>query len=187
VSRYQKGKTTLDFTEARDCEWLWHQLGHMQVCTLLQTDNHASTPPLSFLQAGCPFCRPKGCHQKELNVSEKWTVQKGVPNSWGSCRESRYKVNWPYSTRECRRDAHLPVLSREPIGGWTTSLWRVAIGQCDAKPSVTLPAAGHHRPLTGTKLYCLVTEAHVREQLAQGCCWKARTKNEIIFRYDSFL
>jgi len=21
-------------------------------------DNHASTPPLSFLQAGCPFCRP---------------------------------------------------------------------------------------------------------------------------------
>jgi len=32
--------------------------GHMQVCTQLQTDNHASTPPLSFLQAGCPFCRP---------------------------------------------------------------------------------------------------------------------------------
>jgi len=30
----------------------------MQVCTLLQTDNHASTSPLSFLQAGCPFCRP---------------------------------------------------------------------------------------------------------------------------------
>jgi len=29
----------------------------MQVCTLLQTDNHASTPPL-FLQAGCPSCRP---------------------------------------------------------------------------------------------------------------------------------
>ena len=26
---------------------------HMQVCTSLQTDNHASTPPLSFLQAGC--------------------------------------------------------------------------------------------------------------------------------------
>jgi len=30
----------------------------MQVCTLLQTDNHASTPPLSFLQAGCPSCSP---------------------------------------------------------------------------------------------------------------------------------
>ena len=56
VSRYQKGKTDLDFTEARDSEWQWHQLGRMQVCTSLQTDNHASTPLLSFLQAGCPSC-----------------------------------------------------------------------------------------------------------------------------------
>ena len=32
----------------------WHQLGRIQVCTLFQTDNHASTPPLSFLQAGRP-------------------------------------------------------------------------------------------------------------------------------------
>jgi len=31
---------------------------HMQVCTSLQTDNHASTPPLHFLQAGCPSFRP---------------------------------------------------------------------------------------------------------------------------------
>ena len=51
VSRYQKDKTNLDFTEARDREWQWHQLGHMPVCTSLQTDNHASTPSLSF-------CRP---------------------------------------------------------------------------------------------------------------------------------
>ena len=58
VSRYQKGKTNLDFTAARDSAWQWHQLGHMQVCTSLQADNHTSTPPLSFLQAGCPSCRP---------------------------------------------------------------------------------------------------------------------------------
>jgi len=57
VSRYQKGKTNLDFTEARDSEWQWHQLGHTQVCTSLQTDNHASTIT-QFLQAGCPFCHP---------------------------------------------------------------------------------------------------------------------------------
>ena len=48
VSRHQKGKNNLDFTEARDSEWQWHQLVHMQVCTSLQTDNHASTPPLFF-------------------------------------------------------------------------------------------------------------------------------------------
>ena len=29
VSQYQKGKTNLDYTEARDSEWQWHQLGHM--------------------------------------------------------------------------------------------------------------------------------------------------------------
>jgi len=58
VNRYQKGKTNLDFTEARDSEWQWHQLGHMQICTSLQTDNHASTPPLSFLLARCPSCHP---------------------------------------------------------------------------------------------------------------------------------
>ena len=58
VSRYQKGKTNLDFTEARDSDWQWYQVGHMQICTSIQTNNHASTPPLSFLQAGCPSCRP---------------------------------------------------------------------------------------------------------------------------------
>jgi len=58
VSRYQKGKTNLDFSEARDSEWQWHQLGHIEVCTSLQTDSHTSTPPLCFLLAGCPSCRP---------------------------------------------------------------------------------------------------------------------------------
>jgi len=58
VSRYQKGKTNLDFTEARDSEWQWHQLGHVQVCTLLQTDNHASTPTLSFFTGRMPFLSP---------------------------------------------------------------------------------------------------------------------------------
>jgi len=36
VNWQQTGKTNLDFTEARDSEWQWHQLGHMQVCTSLQ-------------------------------------------------------------------------------------------------------------------------------------------------------
>jgi len=58
VSWYQKGKTNLDFTEARDSEGQWHQLGHMQVCTSLQTDNHASTAPLSFSTGWMPFLPP---------------------------------------------------------------------------------------------------------------------------------
>jgi len=58
VSRYQKGKTSLDFTEARDSEWQWNPLGHMQVSTSLQTDNHASTPQLSIFTGRMPFLPP---------------------------------------------------------------------------------------------------------------------------------
>ena len=61
VSGYPKGKTNLDFTKARDSEWQWHQLGHMQVCTSLQTDNYASTPPLSF------FYRPGALPAAQLS------------------------------------------------------------------------------------------------------------------------
>jgi len=57
VSRYQKGKINLDFTEARDSEWQWHQLGYMQVCTSLQTDSHASTSP-QFFTGRMPFLPP---------------------------------------------------------------------------------------------------------------------------------
>ena len=69
-SQYQNGKTSLDFSEARDSEWQWHQLGHMQVCTSLQADNHASTEPLSILQAVCPFCHPSNS-VKALKATSK--------------------------------------------------------------------------------------------------------------------
>ena len=65
VSRYQIGKTNLDFTEARDSEWQWHQLGRVQVCTLLQTDNHANTPPLSF------FYRPDALPATQPTTASK--------------------------------------------------------------------------------------------------------------------
>jgi len=66
VTRYQKSKINLDFTEARDSEWQWHQLGHMQVCTLLQTDNHANTSPLSLFTGRMPF------HATQPTASKHW-------------------------------------------------------------------------------------------------------------------
>ena len=65
MSRYQKGKTKLDFTEARDSEWQWHQLGCMHVWTSLQTDNHASSPPLSF-------CKPDALPATRPTASKHW-------------------------------------------------------------------------------------------------------------------
>jgi len=49
VSRYQKVKTNLDFTEARDSEWRVAVTSAGPYASLhLAPDNHASTPPLNF-------------------------------------------------------------------------------------------------------------------------------------------
>jgi len=77
VNWYQKDKTNLDSAEARDSEWQWHQLGHMQICNLLQRDNHASTPRLSFLQAGCPSCCPTNS-VKALQASSPYLLITGT-------------------------------------------------------------------------------------------------------------
>jgi len=74
VSRYQKGKTSLDFTEARDNEWQWNLLDHMQVCTSLQTDKHASTPPLSFFTGWMPFLSPNQQRQSTESKSTEGKV-----------------------------------------------------------------------------------------------------------------
>jgi len=63
----------VDFTEARDSEWQWHQLGHTQVCTLLQTDNHANNSPLSFFTGWMPFLPP---NQQRLSTEGKSTKSK---------------------------------------------------------------------------------------------------------------
>ena len=73
ASRYQKVKINLDITEARDSEWQWHQLDHMQVCTSLQTDNHASTPPLSFTRR-MPFLPPNQQRQSTEGTREALTA-----------------------------------------------------------------------------------------------------------------
>jgi len=71
VSRYQKGKTNLDFTGASDSEWQWNQLGHMQVCTSLLTDNHANTPPLSSFTCRMPFLPPNQQRQSTEGTLSK--------------------------------------------------------------------------------------------------------------------
>jgi len=44
----------------------------MQVCTSLQTDNHANTSLLSFLQAGCPSCRPTNSVKALKAKTSRW-------------------------------------------------------------------------------------------------------------------
>ena len=76
VSLYQKGKTNPDFTEARDNEWQWHQRGHMQVCTSLQTDSHTSTPLLCFY-------RPDALPAAQPTAWKHWRHSTHWRHSWG--------------------------------------------------------------------------------------------------------
>ena len=48
--------------------------------------------------------------------------------------------------------AHLRLIGLEPVGGQPLMSVCVTRGQCDARPTVTFPAARHHRLLVGTKL-----------------------------------
>ena len=67
VSRYQKGKTYLDFTEARDSEWQWHQLGHMQDCTSLQQIT-TPAPHHSVFTGRMPFLPPNQQRQSTEGI-----------------------------------------------------------------------------------------------------------------------
>ena len=85
VSQYQKGKTNLDFTEARDSEWQWHQLGHMHVCTSLQTDNHASTAQLSFFTGRMAFLPPN--QQRQSTEGIIWISHMDIKSLKYLCEE----------------------------------------------------------------------------------------------------
>jgi len=86
-------------------EWQWHELGHIQVCTSLQTDNHASTPPLSFLQAGCSSCRPTNsvkapkarcCTLKKLLQLSSWQFGKFIFNVSRLVEMDEWTVTFEY-------------------------------------------------------------------------------------------
>jgi len=113
VSRYQKGKTNLDFTEARDSEWQWHQLGHMQVCTSLHTDNYGSTPPLSFFTGRMPFLpsnqQRQSTEDNSLRLRTLFTIHASF--STRSC-QSIHQTNLLVSDKQVHRKRNRKMLTR---------------------------------------------------------------------------
>jgi len=102
----RKVKTNLDFSEARDSEWQWHQLGHMQVCTSLQTDNHTSTPPLSFyrpdaLPAAQPTVSKHGRQNKNKKLNCLW--------NWCMCNSYFFILLKDSDLKKCRRQKRQEV------------------------------------------------------------------------------
>ena len=70
VSRYQKGKTNLDFTEARDSEWQWHQLGIRKSAPRSRLITTPAPHHSVFLQAGCPSCHPTNDNNQQRQSTE---------------------------------------------------------------------------------------------------------------------
>jgi len=64
VSQNQKGKTNQDFTEARDSEWQWHQLDHMQGCREITMP----APHHSVFTGRMPFLPPNQQHQSTEEI-----------------------------------------------------------------------------------------------------------------------
>ena len=116
-------------------EWQWHQLGHMQVCTSLQTDNHASTPPLIFywpdaLPAAQPTASKHWRHLRLLTHTHLTALFPGLPGSAGT---RKVKPIWI-------------LLKQETVSGSGIS-WAI----CKSAPrfrQITMPAP-HHSFFTG--------------------------------------
>ena len=105
ASQYQKGKTSLDFNEARNdgvLGWQWHQLDHMQTT---YTSLRISTPHHSFLQAGCSTWCP--------TVSKHWRHDNIKYNSTFLLQEMLIKViaiSWTFKAKIQMRPACYNIL-----------------------------------------------------------------------------
>ena len=120
VSQYQKGKSNLDFTEARDSEQQWHPLGHMQVCTLLQTN----MPAPHHL----PAAQPTVSEKEYVNI--RWTYQVCADGSLSVERSSRWIWNFwmPFmpsrNAKPCSGTLDVPVTNWRNLArsAWSNDL-----------------------------------------------------------------
>jgi len=110
----------------------WHLDRFSRFCrTLLQTDNHATTPPLSFLQAGCPSCRPTNSVKA---LKETWK-QKYIIHHVNCTTQMHSSIGkhctQPYSMPKCNkcnyRKSKWPPVTGEPAEIYINrTFWRLA-------------------------------------------------------------
>ena len=94
VSQYQNGKTNLDFTEARDSGWQWHQLGHnasLHLAPDRQPHQHATT--LMFFTGRMPFLPPNQQRQSTEGKNFPLKVSGNFARKFPLCIYCRH---WQY-------------------------------------------------------------------------------------------
>ena len=127
----RKVKTNLDFTEARNSKWQWHQLGHIQVCTLLQTDNHTNTSSLNFY-------RPGALPDSQPTMSKHWRQQKSNKQKNRGNIINTLNASVPLVLWRCWLGGRKGI---RPVKNWVVGCWcgylsgatcRLAYGPADA-------------------------------------------------------
>jgi len=132
----------------------------MQVCTSLQTDNHASTPPLSCLHAGCPSCHPtnsvKALKATEVIWNWKDTTQCFAECAAGAC-DPRHR---PYTAQICWTCARSATIETER-----------SIGNSDDRRSCLPTDSGDRTPAKTTQhnsIYYTMLTRLTRNALSGG-------------------
>jgi len=123
------------------------------------------------------FTLKVGCRDHNLLKSVKYIYLKGVYplcSSWTKISWSKLgkRKVFPYSLPSVGPGADPCIQAVSPQVTWSHSPG-CRLPLLSARPPVTFPAKERHRQSAGTKLYCLVIEAHACEQFAQGCYLEA--------------
>ena len=154
MSRYQKGKINLDFTEARGSEWQWHQLGHMQVCTSLQITTPA--PHHSVFTGRMPFLPPnQQCQSTGANRSEITVIFASTTNYTGHFFQHCYVryLNTEIQIQDCTPTAGTASVRHSSKSSTSLSLTlsssqisRISTGEClsACNATYTEPRASHN-------------------------------------------
>ena len=86
----------------------------MKVCTLLQTDNHISTPPLSFLHTGCPSCCPTNSVKALKARYHHWNKQLNYTGYRADWTALSWTAGWSL-------EAFCTIVSSDCVGGFSFS------------------------------------------------------------------
>ena len=157
--------------------WLFLNAGTCYCCVLQQCEENAVETDVNKVSP-CSVCRPTAhtLARQRLTAHAPGLPAGSVTDD--DDRRQQAKQYWPmgqqkgkgfpYSVLSVgpRADPGVQAVSQQvtishPHGGRLPLL--------SARPTVTFPDTEHHRPLAGTNLCCMVTDAHGCERLARGC------------------
>ena len=107
----------------------------MQVCTLLQTDNHTSTPPVCFFTDRMPFLPPNQQRQSTEGMTSHLRLYQHLAiSNHNSFRVRLDKIVSAYSISKTHRDLYFSIGNSQPTvpvasAHFRSLLWQVTTAE----------------------------------------------------------